>query len=166
MKGPSKRPAPINARVETLATSPMFRSSVGKWRCLVPAGGFYEWRTVPGEKRKQPIYLRLKDGELFGFAGLYTSAPEGEDQGTAVIIATEPNELVEPIHNRMPVILRPQHEAAWLDPTFTDTAEVVTFLGPYPTDEMEAWPVSTKVNAAGTDSPEMIEPLAGAEGSD
>lgn len=155
---PGKRPPPINARAESMQKNGMFRKSIERWRCLIPADGFYEWKSVPGEKRKQPVFIRLKDGELFGFAGLYTSA-KGEEPGTALIITTEPNELVAPIHDRMPVILRPQYEDAWLDPEFTDADEAATFLQPYPSEQMESWTVSTKVNTAGTDDPTMIEPI-------
>jgi putative SOS response-associated peptidase YedK len=159
MKG-GKRPPPINARLDTLATSPMFRSSIAKWRCIIPADGFYEWQTIPGEKQKQPMYIRLKSGEMFGFAGLYTSRVDGVDgTGTAVIITTGPNELIMPIHNRMPAILLPELEAAWLNSDITSTPELLALLRPYPAESMVSIPVSTAVNAAASEGAELIVPI-------
>jgi putative SOS response-associated peptidase YedK len=156
----SKRPPPINARADTLKTSPMFRSSIVKWRCIIPADGFYEWQAIPGQKQKQPIYYRLKSGEVFGFAGLYTSRVNGIDgTGTAVIITTQPNELVEPVHDRMPVILLPQLEDVWLDPDLNDMDKLLALLQPYPADAMVAIPVSNAVNTAGTEGRELTEPI-------
>jgi putative SOS response-associated peptidase YedK len=101
--------APINARAETVATSRLFAAAVRDGRCLVPATGFYEWKAVPGQKRKQPFYIRLKGGAPFAFAGLWT--PPHLAPPTCVIITTTPNELLVDIHNRMPVILDPDDEA-------------------------------------------------------
>jgi len=150
-----KRPPPINARSETLATSGMFRSSIEKWRCIIPADGFFEWQPIEGQKTKQPMYVQLKDKSMFGFAGLYTSG-SGGSQGTAAIITTTPNELMEPTHNRMPAILLPALEDVWLDPKMLDTAEALTLLTPYPAAAMIATPVSTRVNVAANEGAELI----------
>ena len=155
------RPPPINARAETVGTSGMFRSSVEKYRCIIPADGFYEWKTIdPDKKTKQPMYVTLKNKEMFGFAGLYTLPSEKYPGGTATIITTGPNELIRPIHNRMPAILLPAHEDLWLDPIMTDTAEALTMISPYAADAMMAIPVSTKVNASSGSGPELILPIS------
>jgi putative SOS response-associated peptidase YedK len=154
----SKRPPPINAKAETLSTSGMFRGSVAKWRCIIPADGFYEWQTIPGEKTRQPMYIQLAGRGIFGFAGLYTSKSDASP-GTAVIITTTPNELVAPIHNRMPAILLPALEAMWLDPNLTDVDEALSLLTPYPADAMIMMPVSTQVNTATAEGPELIVPI-------
>ncbi len=144
---PGKRPPPINARAETLATSGMFRGSIAKGRCIIPADGFYEWKMIdPDKKTKQPMYIQLQDTSLFGFAGIYTTPTKAHPAGTAAIITTTPNELMASIHNRMPAILLPALEDVWLDPKMTDTSEALTLLTPYPADAMIATPVSTRVN--------------------
>ena len=151
--GSAAAPAPINARAETLLEKPMFRPLVGKRRCLVPATGFYEWRREGG--RKQPYFIHLKDGALFGFAGLYDEAPDGEGEGSFTVITTRPNELVAPLHDRMPAILRPEDEGEWLDPAVTDPG-IVSLLGPYPAEEMAADEVSTAVNDTRNEGAELI----------
>jgi putative SOS response-associated peptidase YedK len=103
--------APINARAETAATSRMFQAAVRDARCLVPATGFYEWKAIPGQKRKQPYYIRLKGGEPFAFAGLWT--PPHRAPPTCTIITTTPNELCAPIHNRMPVACAHSRQSGW-----------------------------------------------------
>jgi putative SOS response-associated peptidase YedK len=154
-----KRPPPINARAETLATSGMFRGSVARWRCIIPADGFYEWQALEGQKSKQPMCIQLRDKGVFGFAGLYTSG-SGGSLGTAAIITTTRNELMARIHNRMPTILLPALEDVWLDAKMTDTAEALTLLTPYPADAMMPTPVSTMVNAAANEGPELILPIS------
>ncbi len=130
---PGKRPPPINARAETLATSGMFRSSVAKYRCIIPADGFYEWKMIdPDTKTKQPMYVQLQDTSLFGFAGIYTLPTASNPGGTAAIITTTPNELMASIHNRMPAILLPALEDVWLDPKMTDTSEALTLAHAVP----------------------------------
>jgi putative SOS response-associated peptidase YedK len=155
-----KRPPPINARAETLATSGMYRGSIAKYRCIIPADGFYEWQAIPGEKTKQPMYVQLKDKSLFGFAGLYTSPSEKHPGGTATIITTTPNELMAPIHNRMPAILLPALEHPWLDPYLTDVSEAMALLTPYGGDAMMVTPVSTLVNYAQNEGSELIQPIS------
>ena len=156
MKG--TRPPPINARGETLLERPMFKGAVNKARCLIPADGFYEWRVVAGRKAKQPMHIRLKGRELFAFAGIWTWG--GEEVGpTCAIITTAPNELVATIHDRMPVILTEHGERLWMDAD-APTEEALSVLMPYPADLMEAFAVSTAINRAGRDAPEMVAPLA------
>jgi putative SOS response-associated peptidase YedK len=148
---------PINARAETLLERPMFRSAVTHSRCLIPADGFYEWQIRPGTKTKQPMYIKLKDGSLFAFAGIHTKAADG--QQTCAIITTSPNALVENIHNRMPVILSRESETAWLDPDLTDPEYLMPMLQPFPAELMEAYPVSSLVGSPHNDTPELIVPL-------
>ena len=159
MAGKSKRPPPINARGETLLERPMFKGAVGKGRCLIPADGFYEWKVVPGQKTKQPMYIHLKSSELYAFAGLWTWG--GDEVGpTCAIITTSPNEVVEPIHDRMPVILTRDAERLWLDAE-APPLEAMSVLLPYPADLMEAYGVSTAVNSPRGQGAELIEPATG-----
>jgi putative SOS response-associated peptidase YedK len=155
------RPAPINARAETLMERPLFRGAVTRGRCLIPADGFYEWQVVPGQRTKQPMYIRLRDGSLFGFAGLYTETQDeaGDPLRTCAIITCTPNELMAPIHNRMPAILDPAQEALWLDPAVTDPLPVLACLRPYPASSMEAYPVGRLVSAPQHEGPELIRHL-------
>lgn len=152
---------PINARIETAADKPMFRKPMRTQRCLVPADGFYEWRKVAGGK--QPHFIRRKGGEPMAFAGLWESwrAPGGVDEElTFTILTGEPNELTAQVHDRMPVILRPEHYMRWIDPAVTEIADVMAMAQtPYPAADMEMWPVSTRVNSPKNNGPELIEPV-------
>jgi putative SOS response-associated peptidase YedK len=150
------RPPPINARAETLLDRPLFRGSVRRNRCIIPASGFYEWQAVPGAKLKQPWYVCGKDRSLLGFAGF--SAHDAEGQNTFLIITTKANELMAPIHDRMPVILRPEGEEVWLD-TGAETLEALAFLTPYPAEQMEAFPVSRAVHDPREEGADLIKPL-------
>jgi len=149
----------INARAETVATKPAFRVALRKRRWLIPADGFYEWQPVG--RRKQPVYIRLKTQEPFAFAGLWEIwiSPDGEEVQSCTIITTEANELLKPIHDRMPAILTKAAEAAWLDPTIQVPERLLSLLKPYPSGEMEVYPVSAKVNSPANDGPTYIEPL-------
>jgi putative SOS response-associated peptidase YedK len=160
--GPGKAPEPINARAETLLEKPMFRSLVKSKRCLVPANGFYEWQRTGGPK--QPYLIRPTDQGMFAFAGLYDETPgeDGDPIGSYVIITTGPNEVMTSIHNRMPVILRREDEAEWLDPEVTDPG-IVALLQPYPAETTMAQPVSSAVNNTRNNGPELIEPVAAVE---
>ena len=153
----ASRPAPINARAETLLERPLFRSAVARSRCLIPADGFYEWQSRPGRKTKQPMYIRRNDRALVGFAGLYSIGKDGT--ASCAIITTEPNALVAPIHDRMPAILDPTAESLWLDPTLTDPIAVLDCLRPCPADLLVAYPVSPCVSSPREDGPSLIEPL-------
>lgn len=152
----------INARAETVATSGTFRHAFDKRRCLVLADGFYEWRAIEGQKTKQPMMITLRTGAPFAFAGLWETwkGPEGAVQ-SATIITTEPNEVMRPIHNRMPVLLDAADHDAWLDPSHPRGADL---LRPCPDDVLEAVPVSTRVNSPRNDDETLIriegEPLA------
>jgi putative SOS response-associated peptidase YedK len=157
--GQSNTPTPINARSETIIEKPMFRGLVKGHRCLVPASGFYEWQRQNG---KQPFYITLRDEPLFAFAGLYDDPPSDDEPGSFTILTTEANALVAPLHDRMPVILRRDDEATWLDPDLTDPEEITHLLRPYPAAPMVAYPVSKAVNNVRNNSPELIARLEAA----
>jgi putative SOS response-associated peptidase YedK len=147
----------INARAETVAEKPAYKQAIKRRRCIIPGDGFYEWKAETGGR--VPHHIRRRDGELFGFAGLWEEweSLDGSPLRTCAIITTAPNELMAPIHNRMPVILRPEDEGAWLDPELKDTGAIVAMLQPYPDEEMEAYPVTRYVNAPQNDDPSCIE---------
>lgn len=146
----------INARAETVTEKASFRNAFKKRRCLVVADGFYEWQ--PAGDGKRPVYIRLKSGKPFGFAGLYElwKSPEGQELTTCTIITTEANELMKPIHDRMPVIVPRDEHDTWLDPKTEDRTHLLELLKPYPAYEMEAYPVSKRVNSPANNSPECI----------
>jgi len=145
-----------NARGETVAEKPSFRDAYRKRRCLVPANGFYEWKPIAS--RKQPYYVYPAQGDLFAFAGLWErwEGPDGLLE-TCAIITTDANTPMQAIHDRMPVILAPQDYARWLD--CRAHAAVADLLVPCPDDAIRTHAVSTAVNRARTDLPELIEPL-------
>lgn len=149
----------INARAETLAEKPSFLKPLERRRCLVLADGFYEWRKVDGARAKVPMRFVLKSREPFAFAGLWDiwKKPDGSEVRSFTIITTEPNDLMRPIHNRMPCLLRPQDEEKWLDPDLRDATKLLPVLAPYPAKEMEAYEVSTLVNSPRNDSPECVK---------
>ncbi len=149
----------INARAESAADKPAFRDSFHERRCLVPADGFYEWAKTGAAK--QPYYVRVLGGKVFAFAGLWDAWRDrsGETRETFTIITTEPNELLRQVHNRMPVILRPQDYDRWLDPEARDVAQLTGLLTPYPAEEMSYYPVSRYVNSPDHEGPECISPV-------
>jgi putative SOS response-associated peptidase YedK len=142
-----------------VAEKPSYRSAFKKRRCLIPADGFYEWKKEPGGK--QPYHLRLIEGRPFAFAGLWESwsVEGGEEIRSCTIITTEPNEVAGTVHNRMPVILSPELYGAWLDPDNDDREELLAMLVPYPAEEMEAYPVSRRVNRPVNDELSVLEPV-------
>jgi putative SOS response-associated peptidase YedK len=149
----------INARAETLTEKPAYRSLIGKHRCLIPADGFYEW-TVGADRKKQPIHFHLPDYEMFAFAGLWTSRTDEETREileSCTIITTTPNDLVAPVHDRMPVILPTEAERVWLDPTISKE-HALSLLEPYPADLMLALPASTRVNSTRNDDSGLLLP--------
>ncbi|HSV75263.1 MAG TPA: SOS response-associated peptidase [Chthonomonadales bacterium] len=150
----------INARAETAAEKPSFRGALRYRRCLVPSNGYFEWKPVPGG-RKQPHLFRMRDGEVFGIAGLWEQweGPDGYLE-TLAILTTDANELTRPIHNRMPVIVPRAGHALWLDPTVRAGADVLSLLRPYPSQAMTAHPVGYGVNSPANDSPDLVVPLA------
>lgn len=150
----------INARAETLAESNAFRESFERRRCLVPADGFYEWRRDPG--RRQPFVFRRVDGAPLAFAGLWSGWRDkatGEVLRTMTIVTTGANELMAPIHDRMPVVLAPEAWSMWLDPMLEDIAELHRLLVPAPEQDLEAYAVDTLVNNVRNNGPELIVPL-------
>jgi putative SOS response-associated peptidase YedK len=160
-KDPSIGERMINARSETLAEKPSFRNAYRRRRCLILADGFFEWKQNPCMKSKQPIYIRLIDARPFAFAGLWESwsPPDGSELRTCTIITTQPNSLLEPIHNRMPVILNPEVYNKWLNPNDMLPSQLNELLVSYPADEMIAIPVSKLVNSPQYDSVEIIKPI-------
>ncbi len=151
----------INARSETLAEKPSFKAAYKYRRCLILSSGFYEWKKEPGSKVKVPHYIRLKSGEPFAFAGLWErwNAPDGSEVLSSTIITTSPNELIAPVHNRMPVILPPDNYEHWLATGEKSPAELNPLLTAFPAKEMEAYPVSTFVNSPRNDSPQCIQAI-------
>lgn len=152
----------INARAETVAEKPAFRLAFRQRRCLIPATGFYEWQSRPGTKLKQPWYIQRRDGQVFAFAGLWERweprpGKEGEPVESCTILVTDANELLRPIHGRMPVILDPADYALWLDPN-SDLKALRALLRPYAT-ELAAWKVSTRVNHPRNDDPACLQPV-------
>ncbi len=150
----------INARSETLAEKPSFRTAFKRRRCLIPADGFYEWKREG--KAKEPMLITVNPGDLFAFAGLWETWKQPDDSWllTCAIITTSANEFMKSIHDRMPVILPRESEASWLDPEEQDTAMLSELLLPYDSDRMEAYEVSTLVNSPRNNFPEVIEPVA------
>ena len=146
----------INAKAETVHEKPAFRNSFKRKRCLLPADGFYEWQKTDGTK--QPMRIMLKDKSIFSMAGIYDTwvSPEGIKMHTCSIITTKPNKLMEPIHDRMPVILRREDEAIWLDREKQDVELLHSLLVPYPEEEMFAYPVAAMVGNVRNDVPECI----------
>lgn len=148
----------INARGETVAEKPSFRDAFRKRRCLIPADGFFEWQKLPGGK--QPFVLRRRGGGPIALAGLWSAwkDPEtGDPVETCAIVTTTPNELARKIHDRMPVLLGTEARKAWLDPAAAPE-DLSDLLVPYPAAEMEAYPVSRRVNDPGHDHPDCIKP--------
>jgi putative SOS response-associated peptidase YedK len=152
----------INARAETVAAKPAFRSAFRARRCLVVADGFYEWQRRGAGKR--PYFVGLADNRPFGFAGLWErwSGPDGEAVESCTIVTTTANELVAPIHDRMPVILDPAQFDLWLDPAVRDPEAVRPLLRPHAAAGMRAVAVSELVNSPRNDVPECREPLPAA----
>ena len=151
----------INARAETLAEKPSFKNAFRRRRCLILADGFYEWQKIPGEKTKLPTFIHRKDGKPFAFAGLWEewNSSDGSQILSATIITTEPNELIKPIHNRMPVILPESAYQKWLKPEEVDLGELSNLLHPFKANQMETYPVSRAVNNPINDSVICIQPL-------
>jgi putative SOS response-associated peptidase YedK len=147
-----------NARSETAATKPSFRSAFKSRRCLIIADGFYEWQKTDGGK--QPYLIAMKDGRPFGMAGLWERWEKGEEPvESCAILTTGANELMEPIHERMPVIISPKQFDLWLDPKSNDTAKLTELMQPYLGKDMLAYPVSTRVNNPKNDTPSCNEPM-------
>ena len=159
-KDPSIGSRLINARSETLLEKPSFRSQFRRRRCLILADGFFEWQAQPNSKAKRPFYIYLKDHKPFAFAGLWDiwASPDGSEIRSCTIITTEPNQFMQPIHNRMPVILPPEAHTEWLDPVNTKAEELSRWLVPFHSEEMFLHPVSRLVNWPNNDTADCIQP--------
>lgn len=150
-----KGPKPVNAKGETLAEKPAFRDSFRERRCLIPADGFYEWRTTP--RGKKPLFYCLKGGELMALAGIWDVwRGQTEKLFSCAIITTPCNSLIEPVHDRMPAVIPPTDWDRWLDPRETEPGKLLPLLRPYPPEEMEAIPVSTVVNNSRHEGPDCL----------
>jgi putative SOS response-associated peptidase YedK len=154
----------INARIETVHEKPAYRRAFARRRCLLPADGFYEWYEIKvpeGKPRKQPFFIKPRDGAVMAMAGLYElwRDPDGEWVWTCTVITTAATDEVGRIHDRMPMIVEPKLWTAWLDPTITETDEVRRLLVPAMAGRMEAYPVSTAVNNVRNNGPSLVEPL-------
>lgn len=158
-KDPSIGYKTINARSESVATTASFREPFKSQRCLIPADGFYEWKREG--KTKQPYCFEVNEGALFAFAGLWDrwKSPQGDVIESCSIITTTPNSLLTDIHDRMPVILRPDDYDLWLGPAFANTASLSEMLRPFEAGEMRRFPVSTRVNNALNDDADCAKPL-------
>lgn len=160
MKDRKKIKAPINARIESVLEKPMFKAPFKRKRCIIPASGFYEWKKT--DEGKTPWYMHPKEDPIFRFAGMWDEwldKDTGEILRSCTILTGSPNELIEPIHNRMPVILDNSTATAWLDPKSDPDKLHKTLLLPFPPDNMKAHPVSKKVNNARTDEPDCVDPI-------
>jgi putative SOS response-associated peptidase YedK len=163
-KNPQIGYSTINARAETAAASPVFREAMKRRRCLVPATGFYEWQKL-GKKATQPWNFELEDGGHFAFAGLWDRWRDTASGGvleTYTILTTDPNEQVQPVHDRMPVILSPADYDRWLQPQDTERPPV-DLLRPFPAEKMRAWKVGPDVGSPKKDSPDLRLPVADAQ---
>ena len=146
-----------NARGESVAEKPSFRSAFKQHRCLIPASGFFEWKTEG--KIKQPYFISLKSGDPMALAGIWESwkQPDGSELRTTCIITTAANELMLPIHDRMPAIISPKHWQDWLS---APTDDIKPLVAPYPTEQMQAWPVNRRVSRSSEEGKELIEAAA------
>jgi len=156
----------INARAESLTTKNAFKAAFEHRRCIVPADGFYEWRKVPGQKTKQPYFIYRADGEPLAFAGLWErwrapSGLAGETLRSTTIVTTEANATMDPIHDRMPVILPRSAWARWLDPHESDVESLSELLVPAADDLLTMHPVSTDVGNVRNQGAQLTDPLDG-----
>lgn len=153
----------INARAETLPTRAAFRTALERRRCLIPADGFYEWKRAG--RQRSPFFVHSRDGEPIGFAGLWDiwRSPQGEAVASCTIITTAPNQLIAPLHDRMPVILDPKSYDAWLNPRPQPAEVLMPLLVPAPADALEFYPVSPLVNSPNNEDAACILPIQPAE---
>jgi putative SOS response-associated peptidase YedK len=158
-KDPSIGSRMINARSETVAEKPAFRAAFRRRRCLVVADGFYEWQKQNGSK--QPYFIRLRDSRAFAFAGLWEhwEGPDASVIESCTLLTTQPNDLLRPLHNRMPVILQPKDYDLWLNPGIEQVDLLQSLLKPYSPGDLTTYPVSRWVNSPNNDDPQCIQPL-------
>jgi putative SOS response-associated peptidase YedK len=152
----------INARAESLAEKSAFKTAFRKRRCIIPADGFYEWERVAGMKQKQPMFIHRRDGEPIAFAGLWEvwkdrGEPDAPWLLSCAIVTTRANATLAPIHDRMPVILTEDSWDRWLDVRINEHAAIDPLLDPAPDELIEMWPVSTMVNRADNNGPELVD---------
>lgn len=149
--------SPINVRSESVTEKPTFRHAIKYNRCIIPASGYYEWKTA-SDAHRQPYYIRHKSGSVLGFAGLWERwiAPDGNEVETCCILTTAANKITKTIHDRMPVILQPDNYNLWLNRNMHDPHELQFLYEPYPPDQMVAYPVPALVNNPKFDSPSCI----------
>jgi putative SOS response-associated peptidase YedK len=149
----------VNARAETAPDKPAFRDPFRRRRCLVPADGFFEWKHVG--KKKRPYYFRKAGGGMFVYAGVWDRwhGPAGPVD-TVAVLTVPANDLVRPLHDRMPAIVEEGRFGAWLDPNEARPAKLLPLLTPYPVERMETWAVSARVNKANADGPDLLAPVA------
>lgn len=161
-KDPSIGSRMINARAETLAEKPAFRNAYRRRRCLILADGFYEWQQQGDGKGKIPIYIYMNSGEPFAFGGLWENwqSPDGSEILSCTIITTPPNELVSPIHNRMPLILPQSSYELWLEPGEVSPDRLDPLLKPFSAGQMKFHPVSRQVNNPANEDPSCIQEVA------
>jgi putative SOS response-associated peptidase YedK len=162
-KDPRQGAKMINARAETLASKNAYKPAFKKRRCLIPADGFYEWKKIPGQKTKQPHFIHRPDGEPLAFAGLWEVWRGADRQGdplrSCTIVTTSANETMEPLHDRMPVILPASAWDQWLDPANDDLETLGKLLVPAPPEIIVTHPVSTEVNSVRNKGAELIDPV-------
>jgi len=151
----------INARAETLADKPMFHTALKRRRCLIPADGFYEWKKSPDGKSKTPMYIHMKGGKPFAFAGLWDRwhSPDGSELLSCTIVTGKPNKLCAENHDRMPMIVTGKEAEKWIKPGEMSATEAGALLKSYPAEEMEAFAVSRRVNNPGADLPDCVKPV-------
>lgn len=151
----------INARAETVASKPAYKRAFAKRRCILPVDGFYEWRKLPDRKQKQPYFIFGRDREPLAFAGLWELWRDPDDEAaeklrTCLLITTDANDFMRPVHDRMPVILPESRWEEWLDPDNHDTEHLTELLVPAPDDLLDMYPVSTQVNRPTNKGSELI----------
>ena len=158
-KGPDHRFSMINARAETVTAKPAYRGPFRNRRCLVPANGFFEWQKTNGAR--QPWYFASRSSAPFAFAGLWDHwmGPDGEEILSFTIVVTDANDIVRPVHDRMPVIVAPEDYAHWLGEDDAPTRDVIALMGPFPASAMTGHPVSRRVNSPANDDADLLEPV-------
>lgn len=156
-KEPKSKYSTINARIETVAEKPTYRTSFKHKRCLIPADGFFEWKVV--NDHKVPHYIRMRKGDVFAFAGLWDRwEGDGQILDSCSIIVMPANEVMKPLHERMPAIIAPAHYDLWLDQRITEKVEIMGLLNSAPSSGLKYYPISTRVNSPKNDDIRCLEP--------
>jgi len=156
-KEPKSKYSTINARIESVAEKPAYRTPFKRRRCLIPADGYYEWKLVNGHKI--PHHIRMRDGEVFALAGLWDRwEGEGESLESCSVIVMPANEVMKSLHERMPALIAPAHYDLWLDARITDKAELMGYLNSAPSSQLVTYPISPWVNSPQHDDERCIQP--------